>query len=112
MTERMTRVRVSVREKTSSRGSWDDTQPAYSHLRYQILESLVPLSGNRIFEQARSGFEADYEALARHKPQIQDGWRVVVFDDGTPVLYLDVEKRVQRGKKQHLFLRESPTPQS
>lgn len=113
MTERMTKVRVSVREKVEPEDStWRTTEPYFQHKRYQILKSLVPMSGNRIFELGQSGYEADWEAIARAKPVIQDGWRLVTFSDGEPDLFFDVEKRLKRGRKQHLLLRASPYVQS
>lgn len=106
-------VRVSVRELEESKDP--DTgivKKSHSHLRYQTLDSLTPMRGSRAHMLSRADYEADWVAIDHRKPKIKDGWLLVTFVGGEPELYLRVEKRLQRSRKQHLLLTEVSTIQS
>lgn len=111
---RRTHVRVSVREKVENKDpDWHTTETSFQHKRYQTLESLTALSGERASELGRSTFSAEWVAVAPAQPAIQDGWRLVWEDEnGDPQLFLDVEKRLPSGRKQRLMLSESGPVQS
>lgn len=100
MPQRWKNVRVSVREKVETEDSaWGTVDVDYNHIRFQTLLSLVPLGGRRssMFDE-RSDYFADWEALARPLPRIEDGTMLVAYDhNNNPSLWLLVKKRRELG---------------
>ena len=110
---RLTNVRVSVRQMDIVKNAtWGTHDESWSHVRFQKLQSLVPLRMESIFEIARRGFNADWVATARSRPAIQDGWRIVAFVDCDVEMVFDVVKVGVRGRVQTIHLQEVGSVQS
>lgn len=106
-------VRVSVRLPAYGTDAHHVPTETFDHDRWQQLLSLAPLSGESILRLQREGFFADWEAVARRRPAITDGARLVTLDDnGNPETWFHVEKALTQGRRTRLLLREIMEEQS
>ncbi len=111
---RMRDLRVSVRLKTETKeSSWKIPLKRFTHARYQRLIVLRPMSVDNMAAMSRTERNADWIALARQRPAIPDGARLVTIDaDGNDETHYDVVKSQPMKRVQQLFLLEVGAVQS
>jgi len=106
------RIRVSVRQQTETKSAQGTQIPTWSHLRWQTLLSLVPLSGREMLKADRMGYEADWTASAWAIPALNTNQRVVYFvrkaDETTVERQFRIQRVFPRGRKQQVLLKEEP----
>ena len=97
---RLTRVRVSVRSLTETKdAAYKTVVKSWAHVRYQELEILSPISGDRLLRADRAAADATWRAVARHKPAVLDTDRLATLKaDGTDDRVLEVVKAAGRAR--------------
>ncbi len=113
MPARLRWLRVSVRQLVET---VDPVQRVprrrHTHIRWQRLRALWPLSTSEVFAEQRRGRSADWGAAASKLPTIEEGWQIVTYLNGARELTLDVVSVRRAGRQQVLMLKRRDQAQS
>lgn len=113
---RQRNVRVRVRELVESAGEWGSTSKSWEAQNQGTIQkviSLTTIGGDRSLQRLGAEYDADWFALARHKPEIKQGWLLESLDGNDNVINkFIVQKTLSRGPFVGILLRENPNIQS
>ena len=113
MPARLQSVRVSVRQLVETVSATQRVPGRrHTHIRWQRLKALWPLSTYEVFAEQRRGRSADWGAWTWKLPVIEEGWQLVTYLDGERELTLDVVSVRRSGRRQVLLLKRRGQAQS
>jgi len=112
---RQTFVRVRVRSLIEEDGQWGSTTKSWqtvANSKKRRLLSLVTVGGDRRLARMGAEYEADWFALTRAKPEINQGDLIETLDaNDNAINRFIVKKRLHRGRNVGLMLEENPNIQ-